>query len=124
MTRTTCCAVSAVEGHTRESGMRREGWYYSGDGRTRHGPLSYEQLRTLADAGQLLPQHFVLEPGQRHWARAGAVPGLFALLEALPADLPRSRADGAVAVRRFLSRVADVAGVVVFLAFLLAVAIN
>jgi hypothetical protein len=101
-----------------------DGWYHSPDGRTRCGPLSAAQLRQLAACGELRPAHYVLAPGRRRWTRANTIRDLFPVLEVLPADPRTGPSPGAVAVRRFLSRAADVLGVLVFVAFLFAVATN
>lgn len=53
-------------------------WYVSRDNKTRTGPHSLDQLRELAAAGQLRPEDMVLPAGERRWAPAGSIDGLFA----------------------------------------------
>jgi len=52
-------------------------WYYTRQGQ-RFGPLSTEQMRQLAQAGQLQQTDLVWTEGITEWTPAGRVPQLFA----------------------------------------------
>lgn len=53
-------------------------WYYRQDDRT-IGPIREEQLRELADGGELRPDTYVWREGMADWVPAGHVPGLLAV---------------------------------------------
>lgn len=46
-------------------------WYYTIDGKTKHGPFSFDQLKQLAEAGQLQPSQWSGKKGQRNGRRLG-----------------------------------------------------
>lgn len=51
-------------------------WYYS-DKRQQKGPVSFEELRGLAQSGQIRPTDLVWQEGTRDWVRASLVDRLF-----------------------------------------------
>lgn len=51
-------------------------WYYTIDGKTKHGPFPLNQLKKLAEAGQLQPSHMVKQEGTNKWVVAGQVEAL------------------------------------------------
>ena len=51
-------------------------WHYAKDGE-RHGPISAEELKQLATAGDLLPTDLVWTEGRDEWEPASVVKGLF-----------------------------------------------
>ena len=52
-------------------------WHYSKNG-AEIGPVTYEQLKAMADNGQLGPDDLIWKSGMRDWKRAGSLKGLFA----------------------------------------------
>ena len=59
-------------------------WYYASSG-VQNGPVSEEELRSLAASGRLLPTDLVWSAGMSGWQPAASVPGL---LPARPAGGP------------------------------------
>jgi len=57
--------------------MTRE-WHYSKGGQ-QHGPISHDELKALAESGQLQPGDLVWKEGMDGWLPASKVKGLFAL---------------------------------------------
>jgi hypothetical protein len=55
-------------------------WYYARDDQ-QFGPVSATQLKELAEAGDLLPDHLVWREGMDDWAAAARLKGLFAEVE-------------------------------------------
>ncbi len=53
-------------------------WHYSVDGRTKVGPVPFEELRRLALAGQLQPAHMILPESAGRWQLASSMAELFA----------------------------------------------
>jgi len=51
-------------------------WYYARD-RKKVGPLTWEQLRRLADTGELTPTDMLLQDGDGKWQPANTIPNLF-----------------------------------------------
>jgi hypothetical protein len=49
-----------------------EEWYYGHDGK-RHGPISFDELKQLVAAGQLLPTDLAWKEGMPNWASASTV---------------------------------------------------
>jgi hypothetical protein len=64
-----------------------EQWYYTRQGQ-RFGPLSIEQIRQLALAGQLQQTDLVWTEGMAEWTPAGRCTQLFAPAAAVPGVLP------------------------------------
>jgi hypothetical protein len=52
-------------------------WYYTSDNKQRLGPVSAEQLRQLALAGTIRPEHMVMREAGGKWIPAAKVKGLF-----------------------------------------------
>ena len=52
-------------------------WHYTMDGKTKHGPFSFDQLKKLAEAGQLKPLHMVRQDGMAKWLAAGQIEPLW-----------------------------------------------
>jgi TM2 domain-containing membrane protein YozV len=50
-------------------------WYYASGG-IQQGPVSWEELRSLADSGQLRPDDLVWKKGMNGWVPASIVPNL------------------------------------------------
>lgn len=73
-------------------------WYYSRD-KQKLGPVSFDELRELARAGQIGPSDMVLEVGQAKWTPAGSVAGLFTPASSAETAIPdaASRASEAPA---------------------------
>lgn len=73
-------------------------WYYA-KGRQQHGPISSEQLREVAQSGELLPTDLVWKTGMADWQPAGLLKGFFpnhpptaaAYPSAAPNPVPPSR---------------------------------
>ncbi len=60
-------------------------WYYTQDGKTKIGPLTFAALQQHAASGALQPTHMVRqEGGDSRWVQAKAVPGLFPAASAQP----------------------------------------
>jgi hypothetical protein len=57
-------------------------WYYARDSR-QCGPISYDELKKMFDAGQLHPQTLVWQSGMKEWSPARTIEGL--VPEAAPA---------------------------------------
>jgi hypothetical protein len=55
----------------------KRAWYYTKTGKDRKGPVSTEQLRQLAAAGDLAPGNMVFEVGTTRWVQAGSVADIF-----------------------------------------------
>ena len=51
-------------------------WFYSRRG-TRSGPMTAEQVKSLAASGQICPSDLLWRPGFTAWVRAGRFKGLF-----------------------------------------------
>jgi hypothetical protein len=51
-------------------------WHYSKDGK-KTGPISAQELKSLADSGGLLPTDLVWKEGMSEWKQAGSINGLF-----------------------------------------------
>ena len=51
-------------------------WFYARD-KQKHGPFSWQQLRTLAKMGTLKPDDMLLQEGTRQWVRAATLRELF-----------------------------------------------
>ena len=83
-------------------------WYYAQEGR-RNGPVSLEELRSLARSGGLKAEDLVWSSGMESWTSAASVPGL--LPAALP-PLPVRAAASASRARRFPWKLAAVAAIV------------
>jgi hypothetical protein len=62
---------------TNELPRKEQQWFVSRDGQ-RQGPLTSQQLKAAADAGQLSPSDLVWKEGLAEWAKASGVRGLFA----------------------------------------------
>jgi TM2 domain-containing membrane protein YozV len=50
-------------------------WHYASGG-VQHGPVSWDELRSLADSGQLRPDDLVWKKGMHGWVSASLVPNL------------------------------------------------
>jgi WD40 repeat protein/serine/threonine protein kinase/tetratricopeptide (TPR) repeat protein len=66
-----------------EQASNQAAWYYARD-RRRVGPVSLQQLRELAAAGELWPEDMLLPEGARQWIAADSVPGLFSASMDIP----------------------------------------
>lgn len=64
-------------------------WYYS-DKKEQKGPISFDELRQLAQAGRIRPGDLVWQEGTKDWVRASLVDGLF---ESAPRGGDPGRAD-------------------------------
>lgn len=51
-------------------------WYYAKGGQ-RHGPVTEEQLRQLADSGQIQSTDLVWRNGMAEWQKVGSIEGVF-----------------------------------------------
>jgi hypothetical protein len=70
-------------------------WFYTRDGKTKIGPVSWVQLQELTKSGQLLPTDRVWKEGIAKWTSASEIKGLFSTPNSsqpppLPAALPWS----------------------------------
>ncbi|GAB4153133.1 MAG: hypothetical protein Tsb009_29380 [Planctomycetaceae bacterium] len=69
-------------------------WYYS-KGEERLGPVSSEKLKSMADAGELMPDDLIWKEGQEDWKPASQIKGLFSgsrpMAPASPASPPAQR---------------------------------
>lgn len=74
-------------------------WYYAKDGQ-RHGPITSEQLKDLADSGVLRSTDLVWSEGQTDWEPAMTVDGLFPT-KAVILDLPSDK------IRQFVNSAAE-----------------
>src|SRR5262245_47996996 len=78
-----------------------------------HGPVTAQELKDLADRGQLSPDDLVWREGMGRWVPAARLRGLFAATAPppQPAEAPGTRGGGAVTakIRQILSEVAAVA---------------
>lgn len=54
------------------------GMYHVGRNGQQTGPFSVEQLKAMADAGELQPTDLVWQEGMAGWEPAGTLPGVFA----------------------------------------------
>lgn len=61
-----------------------DSWYYTQDGKTKIGPLTFAALQQHASSGALQPTHMVRQEGEGRWMQAKAVPGLFPITSAQP----------------------------------------
>ncbi|HEX4144370.1 MAG TPA: DUF4339 domain-containing protein [Pirellulales bacterium] len=68
-------------------------WHYASGG-VQHGPVSWEELRSLADAGQLRPDDLVWKKGMNDWVPASIVPNLIPAGSAPPPLPPTGPAFG------------------------------
>lgn len=62
-------------------------WYYS-KGDQRHGPITGEQLKKLAMAGELQDSDLVWREGMAQWVEAQKIKGLFPIPEIAPPQAP------------------------------------
>ena len=62
-------------------------WFYGRDG-ARQGPVSEDELRRLAGAGELRAHDLVWRDGMANWQPAAEVPGLFPDGASVPPPLP------------------------------------
>src|SRR5688572_23989710 len=69
-------------------------WYYEIDGE-RRGPVSSAQLRQLAVAGKLRPQHLIWKEGLKNKIRADLLKGLFDGLPTAGAPVPAKQPTAA-----------------------------
>lgn len=65
-------------------------WFYSSSG-VQNGPVSEDDLRSLAASGRLLPTDLVWTAGMPSWQPAASIPGLLPAASAGPPPLPSSR---------------------------------
>jgi hypothetical protein len=64
-------------------------WLYTTDGKKKYGPVSFDQLKINAEAGQLLPSSMVHLAGMQTWLEARQFKALWdAFPDAFPADAP------------------------------------
>ena len=56
--------------------MSNKQWYYADDSEAQQGPVSAAELKRLALAGRLKPEHEVWREGMDNWAAAGTIKGL------------------------------------------------
>jgi TM2 domain-containing membrane protein YozV len=68
-------------------------WHYASSG-IQHGPVSWEELRSLADSGQLRPDDLVWKKGMNGWVSAAIVPNLIPAGVAPPPLPPSGPAPG------------------------------
>jgi TM2 domain-containing membrane protein YozV len=68
-------------------------WYYALGG-VQHGPVSWEELRSVADAGQLGPDDLVWKKGMNGWVPASIVPNLISAGNAPPPFPPSGPLSG------------------------------
>lgn len=61
--------------------------FYSLDGKNKLGPVPFEELRNLAAAGTLKPNHMVLPENTGRWQPASTMPNLFAPVAPVPSWL-------------------------------------
>jgi hypothetical protein len=66
-------------------------WFYSRDG-SNSGPISTNQIRSLAQAGDLLSTDSVRRDDKTKWVSASAIKGLFPVLQKGPPPLPKKLA--------------------------------
>jgi hypothetical protein len=62
-------------------------WYYGRDG-ARHGPVSGEELKRLAESGELRPHDLVWREGMTQWQAAQQATGFFPAAPAMPPPIP------------------------------------
>lgn len=72
-------------------------WYYL-KGTAQHGPVASDQLKRLAEGGQLAPTDYVWKSGLSKWVLAGKVQGLFRQSEVIPVAAPASSIPEAIPV--------------------------
>ncbi len=66
------------------------GWHYAASGQ-QYGPVTFQDLKRLADAGQLLPQDLIWKEGMAEWKPASHLQGLFPqTATATPPPLPEA----------------------------------
>jgi len=70
--------------------MSQEWWYATGD--QKHGPITSEQLKTLARSGELMPSDLVWTEGMTDWRQASSVKGLMPPKESAPPPLKATTA--------------------------------
>lgn len=63
-------------------------WFYTRDGKSKQGPVSASELRTLAKSGQLLPTDMVWREGLTKWIPASKVKDLFSAPPAITTAPP------------------------------------
>src|SRR5450432_2531769 len=56
--------------------MANDAWFYA-KGDQQSGPIPFEQLRSLARAGQLRPEDPIWTEGMTDWSAAATIPSLF-----------------------------------------------
>lgn len=59
-------------------------WYYAKGGKGRRGPVSANELRSLAGSGQIHPSDLVWKEGMREWAEARKIKALFSDAAIMP----------------------------------------
>jgi len=62
-------------------------WFYASSG-VQNGPVSEEELRSLAAAGRLQPTDLVWSAGMSGWQPASSIPGLLPARPGAPPPLP------------------------------------
>ncbi len=62
-------------------------WYYSRNG-TEHGPITPNELKRLAEGGEVVADDLVRKDGMEKWIRARQVKGLFATTSPAPVVVP------------------------------------
>jgi len=77
-------------------------WYYSHDGKERCGPVSSEELQSLAKSGRLTPSDWVCRQGTLDWFPASRVQRLFSSTQpVLPPLSGESRREPAKSTQSF-----------------------
>lgn len=54
-----------------------DNWYYTTDGKTKIGPVTFAALQELAASATLHPDHMIRQEGQARWSQAKTNEGLF-----------------------------------------------
>lgn len=62
-------------------------WFFTKDGKQRHGPFSDTQLRQLVTSGKLSPSDMLWQEGSTQWVPANSIDGLFSQ-EPVATELP------------------------------------
>jgi len=62
-------------------------WYWSQRGTTL-GPIDFDEIRRLVEAGAIARDTYVFDPARREWIAAGDVEGLFPRVAAAASDSP------------------------------------
>jgi len=71
-------------------------WYYASSG-VQNGPVSEEDLRSLAASGRLRPTDLVWSTGMAGWQPASSIPGLLPSQPGAPPPLPPAQAPAQAA---------------------------